>query len=118
MKKHSYFKIVMFAMSLFFVASIASAAEDINTGKVLAVGKVNDTYCMIRVEGATFPNTCSTAVYQTVYFPCTVSEGKEFLSIGVAAYIAGKPVRIHSEDCSPAGSSVANLITIYLGNAY
>lgn len=55
-----------FALFLAVAGSIgvAAAAEDENTGKVLAVGKINANTCRIRVQGATFPGSCSTAVYQ------------------------------------------------------
>lgn len=102
-------------LSVAMAVSIGVAeADDENTGVVLGVGKINASVCRIKVQGATFPNSCPTAVYQEAYFTCTSSEGKDLLAIALAARLNGAPVRIVTNSCSPNGSSVANLVGIHV----
>jgi hypothetical protein len=89
-------------------------ADDENTGVVLAVGKINATLCRVKVQGATFPNSCPTAIYQEAYFTCSSSEGKDVLAIALAARLNGTAVKIVTNSCSPNGSSVANLVGIHV----
>jgi len=105
--------IIMSFLSLVYISS-ALAAEDENLGKVVSIGKIGSTACMIKIEGAIFPNTCPTATYQQSYFDCTTPEGKVFLSIGLSAYMSGKTVRMGTTSCSNYGSSVANLASLLL----
>jgi hypothetical protein len=102
-------------LSFAMVLSIGVAeADDQNTGVVLAVGKINASLCRIKVQGATFPSSCPTAIYQEAYFTCNSSEGKDLLAIALAARLSGAPVRIVTNSCSPNGSSVANLVGIHV----
>lgn len=104
----------LLAAALAFAALPVSAAEVNNVGLVLAVGKVSANACRIKIAGANFAGVCPTAVYQEVYFTCNSTEGKEFLSIALAAHISERTVRVTSDACSIYGSSVANVVGVNL----
>ena len=103
---------------VFMLPVIATAGQSSNTGRVLFVGKIitagNEGVCEIKVEDATFSESCPTATYQMAYFSCSAGEGKDILSIALAAYMGNKPVKITSDGCSDWGSSVANVKGIRL----
>ncbi len=107
-------KVWLIALFLVF-SSVVFAAEDSNTGRILEIGKVGSTACHIKLENATFPNTCTTAIYEIIYFDCTTAEGKAFLSISLSAYMASKSVNIVSTSCATQyGSSIANMTSLFL----
>ena len=111
--KSKFLNLGIFAVLYLMVGSLAFAAQDENVGQIITIGKQGDA-CQIKVQGAKFPNSCPTATSQTAYFTCNANEGKEFLSLALAAKISAQPVRIYSTACSIYGVSVANLTVILI----
>src|SRR5687768_11253978 len=97
----------MATLLMFACCAGVQAAEDENVGMLLSVGKVNANACQIKLQDATFPNSCPTAIYNLAYFNCNSSEGKELLAVALAAYVSGNPVRITTDACSAYGISAA-----------
>ena len=110
----SKLQLLLIFLTSIAISSVSLAVDDVNIGKVLKIGKVSATACTIKVQGATFPNNCTTATYQEAYFTCDATQGREFLSIGLAAYVSGKPITLNSTGCSVHGSSVANISGLYM----
>ena len=62
----------LFSLLILMLPLAVLAGESSNAGAVLAVGKMitagNEGVCRIKVEGATFAESCPTAIYKEAYF--------------------------------------------------